>query len=267
MIDRDVVRALLGRELAALRRSRALLVPVIVLPAVLFVVLPAAVAATSRGQGEAVLQVLDLLPARLRGAVLAEPPDERLIVLFLGHLAAPFFLVVPLMVSSVLATDAFTGEKDRRTLESLLHLPVRERDLYLSKLLGAFLPALLVAWGGFALFVAVTDVASWPVLGRPLLPTARWAVLVLWVAPASAALGLGVMVRLSLRARTSQEAQQLGGVVVLPLTVLAVGQATYLLLYPTWVAVAAGTAVWAVAVALNERGATAFTRDGIASRL
>ena len=42
-----------------------------------------------------------------------------------GYLLAPLFLIVPLMVSAVLAADAFAGEKERRTLESLLHLPDR----------------------------------------------------------------------------------------------------------------------------------------------
>ena len=40
-----------------------------------------------------------------------------------GYLLAPLFLIVPLMVSAVLAADAFAGEKERRTLEALLHLP------------------------------------------------------------------------------------------------------------------------------------------------
>ena len=50
--------------------------------------------------------------------------------------------------------------------------------------------------------------------------------MILWVAPAVAALGLAVMVRVSARARTSQEANQLGGAVILPLIFLAVGQST-----------------------------------------
>ena len=41
--------------------------------------------------------------------------------------------------------DAFAGEKERKTLESLLHLPVRDRDLYIAKLLVGFLPSVAVA--------------------------------------------------------------------------------------------------------------------------
>ena len=47
-----------------------------------------------------------------------------LLTLVLGFLLAPLFLIVPLMVSAVMAADAFAGEKERRTMETLLHLPI-----------------------------------------------------------------------------------------------------------------------------------------------
>ena len=53
------------------------------------------------------------------------PEREQLVVLVNGYLLAPLFLIVPLMVSAVLAADAFAGEKERKTLEALLHLPDR----------------------------------------------------------------------------------------------------------------------------------------------
>ena len=74
-----------------------------------------------------------------------------------GYLLAPLFLIVPLMVSAVLAADAFAGEKERRTLEALLHLPISDRDLFLAKLLGAFLPAMAVSWIGFLAFAVVAN--------------------------------------------------------------------------------------------------------------
>jgi positive regulator of sigma E activity len=91
--------------------------------------------------------------------------------------------------------------------------------------------------------------------------------MIFWVAPAVAALGLGVMVRVSARARTSQEANQLGGAVILPLIFLAVGQATGLLLVDIKVAVAVGAVLWVVALWLASRGAKKFTRDQLATRL
>ena len=82
-----------------------------------------------------------------------------------------------------------------------------------------------------------------------------------------AALGLGIMVRVSIRVNNTQDAQQLGGAVVLPLVILAVGQTTGLLLAGPGLALAAGAIVWVIAIVLNVRGARAFTRDRMAPRL
>jgi hypothetical protein len=124
-----------------------------------------------------------------------------------------------------------------------------------------------VSWGGFLAFAIVANGVAWPVMHRVFVPTQLWAVMILWVAPAVATLGLGVMVRVSARASTSQEANQLGGAVILPLIVLAVGQSTGLLLVDLPIAVAIGAAIWVIAIWLVARGASKFTRDVLATRL
>src|SRR5690606_29143159 len=127
-------------------------------------------------------------------------PDELVFEVVLGFLLAPLFLIVPLMVSAVLAADAFAGEKERKTLEGLLHLPITDRDLFLAKIIGAFIPALAVSWLGFVLFAVIANGVAWPVMHRIFVPTKLWLVMIVWVAPAVAMFGLGVMVRVSARA-------------------------------------------------------------------
>jgi ABC-type Na+ efflux pump permease subunit len=262
-----MVRVLLRHDLSAVRRSKALLLPMLFLPTLLLVLLPTAIGFAARRQRLDTGRFLDMLPSAIADPVLAHPPDERLIILVLGYLVAPLFLIVPLMVSAVLAADTFAGEKERRTLETLLHLPVRDRDLYLAKLLGTFGPATLVSWGGFAVFCIVSNIVCWPVMHRAFLPNRGWMVVILWVSPAVAALGLGIMVRVSIRVSNSQEAQQLGGAVVLPFVIMAVGQTTGLLLAGPLVTFVVGAVVWLIAIALNIRGAQAYSRDRMATRL
>ena len=108
---------------------------------------------------------------------------------------------------------------------------------------------------------------AWPVAHHLIVPTKLWVVVIFWVAPAVATLGLGVMVRVSARATSTQEANQLGGAVILPLIFLAVGQSTGLLLVTLPVALAIGAVVWAVAIYLTARGARRFTRDRMASTI
>jgi ABC-2 type transport system permease protein len=76
-----------------------------------------------------------------------------------------------------------------------------------------------------------------------------------------------VMVRVSARARTAQEANQLGGAVILPLIFLAVGQSTGLLLVDLPIAIGIGAMVWLIALTLVARGARRFTRNELAARL
>ncbi|MGH2684771.1 MAG: ABC transporter permease subunit, partial [Actinomycetota bacterium] len=214
-----------------------------------------------------VADMLDSMPGDLAAPILELPAREQLIVLVNGYLLAPLFLIVPLMVSAVLAADGFAGEKERRTLEGLLHLPIPDRDLFLAKLAAPFVPAVAVSWIGFGCFTIVANAVAWPVMHRIFLPTRLWLVMIFWVAPAVAALGLGVMVRVSARARTSQEANQLGGAVILPLIFLAVGQATGLLLVDLPIAIGVGAIVWLAAFFLIAQGARRFTRERLAARL
>jgi ABC-type Na+ efflux pump permease subunit len=262
------MRAIIAKDLTAVRRSKAVVVPMLAVPALLMIVLPFAIGTAARNTERAnISEVLENLPGDIAQPILELPQDEQLVVLVNGYLLAPLFLIVPLMVSAVLAADAFAGEKERKTLESLLHLPVSDRELFFAKLLTAFIPAMVVSWVGFAAFCIVSNAVAWPVLHRVFVPTQLWLVMILWVAPAVAALGLAVMVRVSARARTSQEANQLGGAVILPLIFLAVGQSSGLLLVPFEVAVLVGGLLWAVALLLIRGGAKRFTRDQLAARV
>jgi hypothetical protein len=71
----------------------------------------------------------------------------------------------------------------------------------------------------------------------------------------------------SARARTSQEANQLGAAVVLPLIFLAIGQTTVLLGVTLVASFVVGALLWAGAILLVWRGAHHFTRNQLATRL
>lgn len=258
----DAIRAIAAKDFTAVRRSKGVVLPMLIVPFLLLVVLPLGVGVAARNAHPPdVSNMVRSLPGGLAKPILHLPPRERLVTLVDGYLLAPLFLIVPLMLAAVLAADAFAGEKERKTLEILLHQPVPDRDLFIAKLLSAFIPAVAISWIGFACFAVVVDVTAWPVTHHLLVPSRLWLVVIFWVAPAVATLGLGVMVRVSARATSTQEANQLGGAVILPLIFLAVGQSTGLLLVTLPVAIGIGAGVWFVALWLVARGARRFTRD------
>lgn len=261
-VDWTAVRGVVAKDLTAVRRSKSVVIPMLAVPVLLMIVLPAAIGMAARATaGIGVERFLDSVPGDLAEPILSLPQDEQLVVLVNGYLLAPLFLIVPLMVSAVLAADAFAGEKERKTLESLLHSSITARDLFIAKFLTAFLPAISVSWIGFVAFAVVTNTIAWPVMERVFVPTRLWGVMILWVAPAVATLGLAVMVRVSARTSSAQEANQLGGAVILPLIFLAVGQSTGLLLVDWPVAIAIGGVIWVAALLLLRGGVKRFTRD------
>jgi len=264
------VRAIVRKDLSVVRQSKAVLLPLIIVPAVMLVLLPLLASFAP--------QFVNIPGASDLGALLERMPEaftrrfaglseeQTIVTLLLVYLFAPMYLIVPLMVASVIAADAFAGEKERRTLEALLFTPTTDRELLLGKLLSGFVPALAVAWAGFLVYVVVANAAAWPVMGRVFFPTAMWWVLALWVAPAVAAVGLGATVLVSARVNTFQEAYQIGGVVVLPIIVLLLGQVTGVLVFSAALVALLGAVFWAVAAALLVFGARGFRRGDVLSR-
>ena len=269
-MNRRAVRAIVARDLRVVVRSRAVLVPLIVVPALLLVVLPALAALAPGLLGAQDLaeleQLLERMPPALAEPLAGRSREEQVVLLLLGYLLAPLYLIVPVMVASVIAADSFAGERERGTLEALLYTPTTDAELVLAKMLAPWLAGVAVAWGGFAAYAVVANAAAWPVMGRIFFPTPVWWLLALWVAPAVAGLGLGATVLVSARVRTFQEAYQLGGVVVLPLVLLVVGQAAGVLFLSPTVVFVLGAAVWLLDALLLRFAIRGFRRGEILAR-
>ncbi|MEJ2291502.1 MAG: ABC transporter permease subunit [Deinococcales bacterium] len=264
--------ALAARDLRIVTGSSAVMIPLIVVPLVFVVLLPVGLAVAVHLGGSAVIEganlaaSLERMPLPMASRLAGLEPIAQLMVLVLGYLMAPMFLILPLMVASVIAADSFAGEKERKTLEALLYTPTSDVELFGAKLLVALVPAIAVSWGGLLIYSAVADAVAYPYLHRLLLPDPLWLVLVLWVAPAVAGLGLGVTVLVSARVRSFQEAYQLGGVVVLPIIALVAGQAAGVVYLDTVAALVVGALLWVLDVALMAVGLRSFSRDALASR-
>ena len=251
-MNRRAVAAIVRKDLTVVLRSKAILIPMIVVPLVMLLILPLTMAfipnlamapgAPMSGMDEFMAQ----MPAALRQSLAGLDEAQMIIVLMLVHFMAPLYLILPLMVSSVVAADSFAGEKERKTLEALLYTPTTDRELYLGKLLSAWLPAMGVALGGFVVYTVVANAAAWPVMGRIFFPNAMWIALVVWVAPAVAALGLGATALISARVRGFQEAYQLGGIVVLPVVALVIAQATGVMYINMGLVLLLGLVLWLI---------------------
>jgi ABC-2 type transport system permease protein len=267
------IKAIVRKDLKVVLQNKGVSIPLIVVPVIILGGLPALVAFAPAlqdipGSPFAGLDTfMEQMPSGLQAALAGYDEMQAIVVLALVYILAPMYLILPLMVASVIAADSFAGEKERKTLEALLYTPTTDRELFLAKLLSAWLPSVGIAWGGFLLYAVVANLAAWPTIGRLFFPTTMWVVLALWVAPAVAGLGLGVTVLISARAQGFQEAYQLGAVVVLPILLLVVGQATGVMYFSVGLVLLLGLVFWVIDAALLWFGGRIFRRGELAARL
>jgi ABC-2 type transport system permease protein len=272
-VNARAIKAIIRKDLKVVWQSKGVMIPLVVVPVIMFVALPALgalVPSVVTLPGTSMTELDDLLqrmPAGLQADLARYTEAQRMIVLVLVYFMAPMYLIVPLMVASVIAADSFAGEKERKTLEALLYTPTSDGELLLAKLLAAWLPAVAVGLGGFVVYASVANLAAWPTMGRLFFPNLTWVALALWVAPAVAAMGLAVTVLVSARAQGFQDAYQLGAVVVLPILALVVGQVTGVMVLSLGVVLLLGLVMWAVDAALLWFGIRTFQRGEIIARL
>jgi ABC-type Na+ efflux pump permease subunit len=258
------------RDLVVVARSRAVTLPIVFLPLVLFVLAPALLVLAAGAVPSDVSEfdeLLALMPAALQQDLAGLGRSAQVIVWGLEYVFATFFLIVPLMTSAVIAADSFAGEKERKTLEALLYTPISDLELYVGKALAPWLVAVAVSTIGYAAFVVVASLLGGSLVGRPIALTPRWLLFVLVLAPGVAALAVGALVLVSARVRGFQEAYQLGGLVVLPLVVLLLGQLTGVLYLDVPAVVLVAALVWVAATGMLALGYRSFRRERLLVQL
>lgn len=268
------IRAIIRKDLKVVSQSKAVVWPMIALPLILLVILPAIA-------GLFILNVdisdpslsdfntmLNQMPPTLLNEFGTQLSDQaRLFLYIVVYAFAPMFLILPVMIANVIAADSFVGEKERKTLEALIYTPTSDRELYVAKLLSPWLAALAATIAGLVVYAIIINVIGWSVMERIFFPNLTWIALGLWVAPAAAGMGLGAMVLVSSRTSTFQEAYQLGGMVVLPIVAILYAQFAGIVTFDLTFALIIGLVLWIIDLVILWYGVRSFNRMGLLAQL
>jgi len=261
------ILAIARKDLKVVSQNKNIVMPIIIILALFFVVFPLVVGLAPtliHGLGDKLTFLegyLTKMPAGMQQDLAGYSVSQKLIVLVLVYMLLPFFLIVPLMVASMIAADSFAGEKERKTLEALLYTPTTDRELLIAKMLSGWLAAIAVALGGFVIYAISVNAAAWPQMHRIFFPNAMWLVMIIWVVPALAGLGVGIMVVASARAQGFQDANQTAGLVVLPIVALFYAQVAGAIFLDIGIMLLMGLIVWLVTAVLVWLGSRIFHRN------
>lgn len=255
-------------------RNWQVLLPIVVIPFMFSILLPVLVviipsqAATPESSLSGLEAMMRNLPSNVKDE-LAGMTDQQILVYIMSlYFLAPFFLIIPLIASSVIASDSFAGEKERKTIEALLAMPMTDSDLFLGKVLVSFVPSMMVTLISFLIYSAVVDALSFALFnGRLLLPNMVWVLLIFGLAPTVALASIGLTVMISARVRGFREAQQISAVLLIPVLMLIFGQMAGAIVFGP-IVVGALVALFAVIDLLVFRiGVKLFGREEIMSKL
>src|SRR6266516_942734 len=155
------ILVILQKEWLEIRQQRVLMLGVL-LPPLLFTLIPLGIIylSGSLASNSSLSSPSKSFPGpSFAGMTVAEQGQA-----VLGSQFSIFYVLLPVLITSIIASYSIVGEKTSRTLEPLLATPVRTWELLLGKCLAALIPGFVITWMSGVLFVIGT--AAFAVSGR-----------------------------------------------------------------------------------------------------
>ncbi len=126
-----------------------------------------------------------------------------------------YMLGIPALVPATIAAYAVVGERQQGTLEPVLTTPIRREEFLLGKALAAFLPALVISYVVFGLFLACIALFSQPRVAAAVFQGPDLIAQVLFT-PLIAGWAIWLGMAISTRTSEIRVAQQLGVIASVP---------------------------------------------------
>src|SRR6476660_2591123 len=257
----SIVWTILRREWYETLHNRLLLITILV-PPILLTVVPLVVGSLVGARA---------LPAEIERSVLAQKPEwaafsqKELTGAFAVQQFLAFFLLMPAYIPLSIATFSIIGEKQARSLEAVLAAPIRTVELLAGKAIAALVPGVLAGWTTYIAFISLASVVYGPRLLR-VVTDASWLAGVFLLGPAVGMLSVVAGVIVSARVNDPRVAQQIGGVVIIPIVAIVLAQASGTILVGASGYALMTVGVLAVALVGLRVGVRLFDRESILTR-
>lgn len=251
--------ALIKKDFRGVASNRRLFSALLIVPLVLTIILPSIFLVTIHFVPDHpdFANLLSLLPE----AAGMESLELTLSSMILNYILPVFFMMIPIMTASIMAASAFVGEKERHTLETLLYCPLTLKQIFQAKVWASFLLSMVVSLISFTAMLLVMETELFFLMGKLILPSINWLVVMLLLSPAISLIAVTLIVRGSAKAQSVEESQQSAVFLILPLILLIAGQFTGVLLMNVWILLGLGIVCVALAWILLQKSMGRFTYE------
>ena len=252
--------ALMKKDIRSITSNKQVFMVMLIVPLALTIILPSIfvfITVFAPNSASHFDKLLELLPT--------EVPEGKqisaILEFMINKIMPPFFLMIPIMASSVMASSSFVGEKEKHTLETLLYSPLSLRQLFQAKILAGFVVGMMVSLISFAAMMLVVEIEILALTGSMMIPDISWIVVMLLIAPTISIVAIALTVRGSAKAQTIEEAQQRALFLIFPIIALVIGQFTGIILINTWILLGVGAVLALLAVLLMRGASKKFTYE------
>jgi len=182
----------------------------------------------------------------------------------LFNTALMYFLILPAIIPLAIAAYSIIGEKEQGSLEPLLATPISDLELFLGKALASVIPALVLTWGSFGLFLGV----SIPVVGGipPHVLTPPWIAAIFGLTPFLALFSVGVTMLVSSRASDTRAAYQFSSFAILPVIIPLIVYSSRKTLVNLWLVALEGIVLLVAGLIVLYFAIRMFKREQILTR-
>lgn len=187
--------------------------------------------------------------------------EKNMAGLVLNYILPVYFLIIPIMAASIMSASSFVGEKEKHTLETLLYCPLSLRDIFRSKVMASFFLSITVSFISFITMLLVLEMEMLFITDSFLIPDIKWLIIMLLVSPAISMIAITLIVRLSAKAQSVEDAQQCAVFLLLPVILLIVGQFTGILFINIWLLLSIGIFCVGIAWLLMKKAMEKFNYE------
>ena len=181
------------------------------------------------------------------------------------NIATMYLVLIASILPSIIASYSFVGEKIEKSLEPLLATPTTDGELLLGKSLAAFIPCIAVTLIGAAISTPIIDYWSYTRLGLILIPNMYWVLVIGAVAPLSCIMSVEANIIVSSKVNDIRAAQQIGGLIVLPLVFIVIFASTSAQI-SIWLLIGVAAALAVADIALFFLSKKVFQREEILTK-
>ena len=261
------IKTIIRKEWSEVFKNRLVLFTLIFMP-LIFTLLPLAMLYFTGGNVMGDMGSLETadVPAEFISVCSPDMTGTECMQIYVMDQFLLMFMMMPVIIPVTIAAYSIVGEKATHSLEPLLATPVTTAELLAGKSLAAGLPAILIGWASFGLFL----------LGLPILGVSKaviayvtgptWLLAILVAGPLMAIASVNFAIFVSSRVNDPRVAEQISSVMIVPILALVFAQLAGLIVINvmTMLSFIGGMAL--LDVGLIYLGASIFQREKILTR-